>query len=634
MPLPSFSLARWFGMGVLWLALVIGCGGGSSPSPSEPQVPPDAGRSSVSVDRSTGVRADGAERVTITVTVRDAAGKPLSGRTVQVEVSGDGNTVTQPSGTTSASGVVTASVVSAQAGNKQVKASVEAEGGAVVISEQPTIAFVAPPAVKLAFLTPSLSATAGEAVSPEVEVAIQDGLGRTVVSASGEVSLQLAAGPASAGLEGTLTAQAVGGIARFPRVVLKQAGSGYRLKATSSGLADALSPVFEVVPALPASLSLALRGATVAGTPMNATVTIRDAFGNQAANYRGTVHFSSTAPGALLPSDSTFTEADHGAKSFAVTLSQTGAWQVQVEDSETPTLAASVSVTVLPGPMAQFALSSLPGPFEAGEEFSVEVSARDAFGNEATDYLGTIHFTATDPSAELPEDYTFTESDNGRHSFNVAFTVAASPQQVTVTDTAVASLSATLEREIIPAAPSQLRFAVPPVNGPVHAVLPAVQVELLDAFGNRSRVSTPAVTVAIKGGNPVAVLSGTLSVSPVDGLATFSDLSVDQAGNGFQLTATADLLPAVDSTGFDVSAALNACSGVVCEVPAPTCAADGVSRVTFTSSCVLVDGLPSCRDTEVRTLVNVRLLGGDYGTPGQSNETCGMSAAPAEPTEP
>jgi len=500
MRLSSLSLARLVGLSALFLGVSLGCGGGGSKPPPTSPVAPDASRSSVAVDRATGVRADGADRVTITVTVRDSSGNPLAGRTVFVEVPGEGTTVTQPAGATSASGVVTASVSSTQAGARQVTASVEAEGGAVVLGERPTIDFVPAPPVKLAFLTPSLSATAGEAVSPEVEVAVQDRLGRTVSGASREVSLLLAAGPSSAGLEGTLTAQTVNGIARFPRVVLKQAGAGYQLKATSSGLTDATSPTFEVVPALPTSLVLALPGTVTAGSAVSATVTIRDSFGNLATNYRGTVHFSSTSPGATLPADATFTAADNGSKSSSVTLSKAGTWEVQVEDVTTPTLSFRGAVSVQAAAAAQLVLTSLPGPFEVGEAFSVEVMVRDAFGNDTTGYLGTIHVTSTDPLAELPEDYTFTAADDGRHSFNAVFRTAANPQQLTVTDTAVAALTATLSREIIPA---------PPPFAP--------------------------------------------------------------------------------------------CADVTCEVPEPTCAADGVTYVTFSSACVAVDSLPTCRDTETRT---------------------------------
>lgn len=458
MPVSALSLARLLGLSALFLGISLACGGGgSNPLPNSPEAP-DASRSSVAVDRASGVRADGADRATITVTVRDSTGNPLSGRTVIVEVPGAGTSVTQPAGATNASGVATASVTSTQAGAQQVIASVEAEGGSVELSERPTVEFVAASATKLAFLNASLSATAGEAVSPEVEVAVQDRLGRAVVGASREVSLLLAAGPSSAGLEGTLTAQTVNGVARFPRVVLKQAGTGYQLKATSSGLADATSPLFEVVPAPPTSLTLSLPGTVTAGSTVSATVTIRDAFGNPASNYRGTVRFTSTSPAATLPQDVTFSAADNGSKTLSITLVKAGTWEVRAEDVGTPTLGFSASVTVQPAATAQLALSSLIGPFEVGEAFSVEVLAWDAFGNDAKEYLGTIHVTSTDPLAELPEDYTFTPADEGRHSFNVTFGTAGDSQQLTVTDTAVPSLTATLRREIVspppPFAPS------------------------------------------------------------------------------------------------------------------------------------------------------------------------------------
>jgi hypothetical protein len=39
----------------------------------------------------------------------------------------------------------------------------------------------------------------------------------------------------------------------------------------------------------------------------------------------------------------------------------------------------------------------------------------------------------------------------------------------------------------------------------------------------------------------------------VDGVATFSDLSIDQAGIGYQLVATAEGFPARNSNPFNVS---------------------------------------------------------------------------------
>ena len=65
--------------------------------------------------------------------------------------------------------------------------------------------------------------------------------------------------------------------------------------------------------------------ATTAGVAASFTVTARDANGNTLTSYAGTIHFSSSDPQAVLPPDYTFTEADHGVHTFAVTLKTAGA---------------------------------------------------------------------------------------------------------------------------------------------------------------------------------------------------------------------------------------------------------------------------------------------------------------------
>ena len=709
MPLRPFTLTRLLGLVALFLGLLSACGGGSPkpPPPPPPQVSPDASRSSVTVDRAAGVLADGSDRVTITVTVRDGTGAPLAGQSVSVEVSGTGNTVTQPAGKTNASGVATASVTSTQPGVKVVQGLVAMEDGALVLDQQPTIEFVNLPATKLAFSTAPLSATAGEPVGPVLEVLVQDAGGRTVMDAVNEVSLSLAGGLPAAVLEGSLTVRAVNGVARFPGAVLKLAGSGYALRATASGLAPATSPVFDVRHAAPGVLQLeGVPSAMTAGNAVSAAVTLRDAFGNVATGYRGTVRFGSTDPAAVLPADYTFTATDKGTRFFPVTLNRVGERELRVQDAAVSTLAASITVTVGAGTASQFVLAAPSGPFVAGQDFAVEVLAQDSAGNEATSYRGTVRFTSKDVIAGLPANYTFTAADNGRHSFNVVLRTAANPQHLTVTDTTRPALTAILGREVVAGAPTTMWVVTQPGNARVRATLSSVQVELMDDFYNRSRVSSPPVGLSLEGNNPAAVLSGTVVVNPVDGLATFDDLSVDQEGEGFQLAVAAGSLPTVGTEPFDVIddiapgtvtltstarsfrsislewiavgddgslgtatdytlrystqpittraefnaatlaafgasrapgstesftlenlnaattyyfavvvrdsagnaslsddlevATLDPCAGVVCEVPEPACAADGVTRVTFASACVLMDNLPTCQDTETR----------------------------------
>src|SRR2546423_4810663 len=74
----------------------------------------------------------------------------------------------------------------------------------------------------------------------------------------------------------------------------------------------------------------------------------------------------------------------------------------------------------------------------------------------------------------------------------------------------------------------------------------------LDAFGNLATGFTDAVAIAL-GSNPGgSTLSGTTPVAAVSGVATFF-VSLNKAGTGYTLTASASGFTAVTSTVFDIT---------------------------------------------------------------------------------
>ena len=105
--------------------------------------------------------------------------------------------------------------------------------------------------------------------------------------------------------------------------------------------------------------------------------------------------------------------------------------------------------------------------------------------------------------------------------------------------------------------PLHLGFAVQPVTTLPMLAIPAVQVQVLDALGNRVTSFNGTVTVAI-GHNGGTVLPGTLSgtktVTVVNGVATFSDLSIDQPGSGYTLVASPSDGFTVESAPFNIGA--------------------------------------------------------------------------------
>ena len=85
---------------------------------------------------------------------------------------------------------------------------------------------------------------------------------------------------------------------------------------------------------------------------------------------------------------------------------------------------------------SHFSVSS-PNNIPSGTAFTLTVNALDASNNRATSYSGIVHFTSTDPHAQLPSDSTLV---SGSKVFPVTLTTAGN-QMITVTDTAAASVT-------------------------------------------------------------------------------------------------------------------------------------------------------------------------------------------------
>ena len=155
-----------------------------------------------------------------------------------------------------------------------------------------------------------------------------------------------------------------------------------------------------------------------AGAACAFTLTAESTSGGVDASYTGTVHFTSTDPRAVLPADYTFTAADNGVHTFSATLKTPGIQSITATDKANGLVASDTGITVTPAPASIFILSAYPSPTNVGLPGSFTLSARDAFGNLATGYIGTVHFTSSDGFASLPTNYTYTSADAGVHTFS------------------------------------------------------------------------------------------------------------------------------------------------------------------------------------------------------------------------
>jgi hypothetical protein len=229
--------------------------------------------------------------------------------------------------------------------------------------------------------------------------------------------------------------------------------------------------------------------APAAGSPFSVTVTAQNSSGQTLTTYTGTVHFTATdhGSGVSLPPDYTFTAADNGSHTFTdlVTLVTAGSQTVTATDTGNSATTGKATVTVGAAAASSLTLSA-PATANQGAPFGVTVTAKDPYGNTATGYAGTVHFTTsdTDPGVALPQDYTFGASDNGSHTFaNGVTLVTLGDQTVTATDLANPALTATATVNVkSPSAATHLSVSAP--SGATAGAAFGVTVTALDANNN------------------------------------------------------------------------------------------------------------------------------------------------------
>ena len=193
---------------------------------------------------------------------------------------------------------------------------------------------------------------------------------------------------------------------------------------------------------------------TTAGVAHNFTVTARDALGNVATGFAGTVTLStSDSQGSFDTTVYTFTTgvgADNGVHTFSGML-DTAAVQSITAVSGTAN-GSETGIVVSAAAATNLVVSGYPASTVTGSAHTFTVTALDAFGNVATGYTGTVALTSSDPAAVFGNavnsaavtTYAFTSgpgADDGVHTFSATFNTPALSQSFTVSAVAQAGVA-------------------------------------------------------------------------------------------------------------------------------------------------------------------------------------------------
>lgn len=194
-----------------------------------------------SIDPQTGTVATGVAAPVVKVV--DQYGNGVAGVIVDF-APGGGGVVGAAKDTSDAAGLVSAG--SWTLGSLVGTNTVSTTAGTLPAVAFTATSFAGPPA-QLAFLTEPTHGLAGNAITPAVQVAIQDQYGNLAFPAKDVVSLRLGATPnPAAKLQGIVDAAAVNGVASFANLAVDSAGLGYTLDATSGTLTGAASTPFDI----------------------------------------------------------------------------------------------------------------------------------------------------------------------------------------------------------------------------------------------------------------------------------------------------------------------------------------------------------------------------------------------------
>jgi hypothetical protein len=175
---------------------------------------------------------------------------------------------------------------------------------------------------------------------------------------------------------------------------------------------------------------------TEAGVAHGFSVLSQDAYGNRTPAYSGRVIFSSNDPQAVLPRSGQIT---NGLGTFTATLKTAGSDRdIRVLDKATLTIAgAQTGITVTPTAAKTLVVSGFPLTIEAGAAHILTVTARDAYGNVATGYSGTVAFRSDDRQATLPTDSTLSQ---GVGTFTATLRTVGDNHFIRAVDTSMRSI--------------------------------------------------------------------------------------------------------------------------------------------------------------------------------------------------
>ena len=488
----------------------------------------------------------------LTVTAEDASGNVDTSFTGDVTVSDDGD---QPiSGQTSVTipavnGVATFSNLILDFVRSPEDLDVTASG---LTSAFPTVAVVAGPATQFSLFPSAQSIPAGTPFGVTVEA--MDAQGNPATSFNGNVTISDANG--SGDLQGTTTEPASAGFATFSGLTLDYAGT-YFLNATAPGITAPTSENPFTITAAPASQLAVwdLSGGLATGEPFTLQVAALDPVGNLDPTFDGsvTLALAKNPGGATLGGKLTATAVNGVATFTKLSISKPGSgYELQATSSG---LATGIGSAFDVANDQLVVTTQPPASVAADSGFGLIVKAENGKGKVDTTFNGSVTVSDPFPGQTLDGTATVTAVKGVATFSGLSIGQAGDLTWLNVNSSGLPQVS-TNTINVVPGAARQLVVSTAPGHVSTSTALESapfeVDVAVEDAEGNVQTAYSGMVTLALASG-PSGALGGTLKVAAVNGVAAFTGLTLDQAGD-YTLEATTAGLTSVTTSAIDVTA--------------------------------------------------------------------------------
>lgn len=473
------------------------------------------------------VVADGVATATVTVTFLDVAGLPVPGVTPQISATPATGVSIAACPPSDATGVSVCTLSSTVAETKTVNLAypIQKVGNTVV--------FDPGPAARLCFITQPGGGQAGVAWSQQPSVHVGDANCNLINSATNSVSMSLQTG--SGALGGSVSLNAVAGVATFTNLSLNVSGTDKVLRASAAGLTAADSSAFTITGGAATAIIFATQpggGSSNSVWAQQPTVHLLDQYSNLASTSSDTV-FLSVQAGTGTLSGGLSRNASGGVASFSgLRMNAIGTKSLRatsIVGSSTLSVVSS-NFDILPGAPFRLAFSTQPGGGSLGAVWPQQpvVQVQDQQGNVISTASNAVSLQLIQGTGSLGGVATVTASSGVASFTGLSLDQPGSDKILRATSGTLSSADSDVF-SIAAGGPSRLCFTNQPGNSLAGNSLTAQPVVVVgDTLCGTVVSATGTVSLAISSGT--GSLLGTVEAPVISGVAAFSGLSVDLIG--------------------------------------------------------------------------------------------------------